>query len=67
MKEINEFKDEFENYFFPIKKFICFYLNVYGRTKLSNDFFEKKLRVNAITQNWKTVNKLLNIAKSLSK
>jgi uncharacterized protein (DUF1697 family) len=27
----------------------------YGRSKLSNAFFEKKLRVDATTRNWKTV------------
>ena len=30
----------------------------YGRTKLSNTFFEKKLKVSATTRNWATVNKL---------
>jgi len=31
----------------------------YGVTKLSNNFFEKKLKVSATTRNWKTVNALL--------
>lgn len=35
----------------------------YGRTKFSNDFFERKLGVTATTRNWKTVNALLDIAK----
>jgi uncharacterized protein (DUF1697 family) len=34
----------------------------YGETKLSNSFFEKKLKVRATTRNWKTVNKLFEIA-----
>jgi len=34
----------------------------YGRTKLSNSFFEKKLKVLATTRNWNTVNKLLAMA-----
>ncbi len=34
----------------------------YGVTKLSNNFFENKLKVTATTRNWKTVNKLLEIA-----
>jgi uncharacterized protein (DUF1697 family) len=38
--------------------------NGYGGTKLSNDFFERKLAVAATTRNWKTVNALLNMAKS---
>lgn len=32
--------------------------NGYGKTKITNDFFEKKLGVEASTRNWKTVMKL---------
>ena len=35
--------------------------NGYGRTKLSNNFFESKLKVTATTRNLKTVNKLLEL------
>ena len=34
----------------------------YGRTKLSNNFFEKKLGVVATTRNWKSVNALYEMA-----
>lgn len=34
----------------------------YGETKLSNKFFESNLIVSATTRNWKTVNKLFEIA-----
>jgi uncharacterized protein (DUF1697 family) len=34
----------------------------YGHTKLSNSFFESKLKVTATTRNWKTVNKLLELS-----
>jgi uncharacterized protein (DUF1697 family) len=34
----------------------------YGNTKLSNTFFESKLKVKATTRNWKTVNKLMEMA-----
>lgn len=34
----------------------------YGTTKLSNTFFENKLKVKATTRNWNTVNKLLELA-----
>ncbi len=37
--------------------------NGYGRTKLSNAFFEKKLKVAATTRNWNTVTALLDMAK----
>jgi len=29
---------------------------------MNNNFFEKKLKVNATTRNWKTVNKLFELA-----
>jgi len=34
----------------------------YGNTKLNNNFFEKKLKVQATTRNWKTVLELLNLS-----
>jgi uncharacterized protein (DUF1697 family) len=34
--------------------------NGYGNTKLSNNFFETKLKVTATTRNWKTVNALVS-------
>lgn len=34
----------------------------YGRTRLSNGFFEKKLGVSATTRNWNTVSRLNEIA-----
>jgi uncharacterized protein (DUF1697 family) len=37
--------------------------NGYGKTKLNNTFFEKKLKVSCTTRNWKTCNKLLEIMK----
>ena len=35
--------------------------NSYGETKLSNKFFENKLKVSATTRNWNTVNKLFEM------
>ncbi len=37
----------------------------YGETKLSNNFFEKKLKVKASTRNWNTVCALDDLEKSL--
>lgn len=36
----------------------------YGKTKLSNHFFETKLQVAATTRNWRTVNMLMEMAAS---
>lgn len=37
--------------------------NGYGRTKLTNNYFERMLAVNATTRNWKTTNVLYSMAK----
>jgi len=52
-------KDEF---FVKDKEIFLFCPNGYGRTKLTNNFFEKKLNLSATTRNWKTVNALCNMA-----
>lgn len=47
-------------------KFIYLFCpNGYGRTKLSNSFFESKLKVTATTRNWKTVGELVKLANNL--
>jgi uncharacterized protein (DUF1697 family) len=38
----------------------------YGNTKLSNNFFENKLKVTATTRNWKTINELHRMAIEVS-
>ena len=37
----------------------------YGNTKLSNAFFETKLKVTATTRNWKTIGELVKIAENI--
>ncbi len=39
--------------------------NGYGNTKLNNNYFEKKLKIQATTRNWKTVVKLTDIANAI--
>jgi uncharacterized protein (DUF1697 family) len=62
IEKINHFE------FLPDKFIIVereIYLNCaagYGTTKLSNTFFENKFKMRATTRNWKTVNKLLELA-----
>ena len=38
--------------------------NGYGQTKLTNNFFENKLKVKATTRNWRTVNELIRVAEA---
>jgi uncharacterized protein (DUF1697 family) len=43
----------------------CVYLycqNGYGKTKLNNNLFEKKLKSPATTRNWKTISKLVELS-----
>jgi uncharacterized protein (DUF1697 family) len=44
------------------REIFVFCPNGYGRTKLNNNFFEKKLKLYATTRNWKTVNALYEMA-----
>lgn len=51
-----------EEEFVIVEKVIYLYCpNGYGRTKLTNNFFENKLNVGATTRNWKTCNELLKL------
>ena len=43
------------------KEIFLFCPNGYGRTKLTNQFFESKLKLTATTRNWKTVEMLLKL------
>lgn len=51
-----------DEYIFFGKTIYLFCPNGYGRTKLTNNFFENKLKVVASTRNWKTINQLVEIA-----
>jgi uncharacterized protein (DUF1697 family) len=55
-------KDDTDEFSIYEKEVYLFCPNGYGRTKLSNSFFEKKLKVAATTRNWKTVKVLFEIA-----
>ena len=54
--------NESAEYLINTKEIFLYCPNGYGRTKLNNNFFEKKLNVPATTRNWKTVNKLYHLA-----
>lgn len=47
------------------KEIYIFCQGKYHQSKLTNDFFEKKLKVQTTTRNWKTVLKLLELAETL--
>jgi len=60
--EITKIKDDSEEFLISGKEIYLFCPNGYGKSKLSNNFFERKLKLSATTRNWKTVNKLLELA-----
>lgn len=62
--KLAEYHDPVDEFALGEREVYLYCPNGYGRTKLSNTFFEKKLAVLATTRNWKTVNALLGIAKS---
>ncbi|MCK9403428.1 MAG: DUF1697 domain-containing protein [Chitinophagaceae bacterium] len=62
-KTIEDKKQNGEEIFFSDNAVYLYCPNGYGRTKLTNNFLEAKLKVGATTRNWKTTNELLKIAK----
>lgn len=60
LKNPNEDGDEFS---VAGRKIYIYCPNGYGRTKLSNNFFEQYFAMPATTRNWKTVKSLYEIAK----
>jgi uncharacterized protein (DUF1697 family) len=63
---LSEIKAQPDHYHLNGQTIYLHCLNGYGRTKLSNNFWEKKLKIRATTRNWKTVNRLFAIAESLN-
>ena len=60
LKEISYPPDQFQ----VIENNIFIYFSgKYSDTKLTNKFFEDKLKISATSRNWKTVNRLLELAK----
>ncbi len=62
LSELKNPSDEGDEFSFGEKAIFLFCPHGYGRTKLSNTFFERKLGVPATTRNWKTVNALYQMA-----
>jgi len=61
--EISKFCSEGEDFTITDKAVYFYAANGYGKTKLNNNFFEKKLNCTATTRNLKTVMKLLELSK----
>ncbi len=57
-KKIEASKDRLEKFLVSGREVYLYCPNGYGKSKLSNSFFERKLKVSATTRNWRTVNVL---------
>lgn len=55
IKHIKTFQSEPDEFILSGKEIYLYCPKGYGKTRLSNNFFEKKLNVTATTRNWNTV------------
>jgi len=62
IRTIESKKQSGEEVYFVKNAIYLYCPNGYGKTKLTNNFFETKLKLTATTRNWKTTNELLTIA-----
>lgn len=62
LDDLSDYKDKVDQFALGKQEIFLFCPGGYGKTKLSNTFFEKKLDVVATTRNWKTVNALYAMA-----
>ena len=63
-KVIEDKKQKGEDVLFSDNAVYLYCPNGYGRTKLTNNFIEAKLKVGATTRNWKTTNELLKMSQN---
>lgn len=59
-KEVDSVKGADEEYAYTGNEIYLYCPGGYGRTRLSNNYFERKLKVDATTRNWRSVNALLS-------
>ena len=62
-RKLQELKQPNEQFEFDDKIIFLYYPDGYGRAAMNNNAFEKRLKIEATTRNWKTVNKLYEITK----
>lgn len=63
LDDLSRYEDKVDRFALGEQEIYLFCPGGYGRSKLSNTFFERKLGVTATTRNWKTVNTLYEMAK----
>jgi len=63
LEDLSHYEDKVDQFAIGEREIFLFCPGGYGKTKLSNTFFEKKLDVVATTRNWKSVNALYQMAR----
>jgi uncharacterized protein (DUF1697 family) len=63
LNQVKEMHDKQDEFVISAQEIYLHCPKGYGRTRFSNNYFEKKLGVTATTRNWKTVIQLVEIAK----
>ena len=66
IEKVLAFESDADEFIFLNKTIFVYCPGGYGTTKLSNNFFENKLKVRATTRNWRTINELARIAEENS-
>ena len=61
-EDLRRYQDNVDKFALGNQEIFLYCPGGYGKTKLSNTFFEKKLGVTTTTRNWKTVNALYQMA-----
>ncbi len=62
-RKLQELKQPNEQFKIEDKVIYLYYTEGYGRAVMNNNAFEKRLKVEATSRNWKTINKLYEIAR----
>lgn len=65
LERINSYNYNPDRFFIRNQEIYLLCPGGYGRTKLNNTFFESKLKLTGTTRNWKTVNELLKITRTI--
>ena len=62
VEDLSRYEDKVDKFAIEEQEIFLFCPGGYGKSKLSNTFFERKLGVIATTRNWKTVSRLYEMA-----
>lgn len=66
VEQIKSYNNTTEQFWNKGKMIYLNFTNGIGRAKMNNNFFENKLKLEATARNWRTVNKLIAMAKAIS-